>query len=65
MATIRRLTEESGLGCLLVEQHVDVVLDFASTVIVLENGRIAFAGPVETLRAQPEILARTLGLKKV
>ncbi len=64
MDTIRRLTDDTGMGCLLVEQHVDVVLDFATKVVILENGRVAFAGAVETLRARPEILNRTLGLSQ-
>ncbi len=64
MATIRRLTDDTGMGCLLVEQHVDVVLEFATKAIILENGRVAFAGPVEILRADPDILGRTLGLNK-
>ncbi len=64
MAAILRLAGDTGIGCILVEQHVDVVLDFAQDVIVLERGRAAFAGPVADLRAAPAILDSAIGLAK-
>lgn len=62
MAAIGRLAEETGIGCVLVEQHVDLVLDFADDALVLERGRIAYAGSCENLRAQPAVLERAIGL---
>lgn len=62
MGAIRRLADETGIGCILVEQHVDVVLDFAEDVLVLERGRPAFLGSVASLRAQPRILEQAIGL---
>jgi branched-chain amino acid transport system ATP-binding protein len=62
---IQRLGREFGVGCLLVEQHVDVVLEFAHSIVVLERGRMAFSGPVEEVRANPEILERGIGLQKI
>ena len=63
--TIRAMTNELGIGCILVEQYVDVVLNFASHVLVLEAGTVAFKGSVEDLRRQPEILERAIGLSKL
>lgn len=65
MASIRNLISEQSLGCILVEQHVSVVLDFATSVLVLERGRPAFYGSVGDLKARPEILESCIGLKKV
>ena len=65
MAAIQTLVEQTGVGCLLVEQHVDVVLDFADRVIVLERGLTVFDGPSEQLRADAAVLDRAIGLKKV
>jgi branched-chain amino acid transport system ATP-binding protein len=65
MDTIRRLADETGVGCLLVEQHVDVVLDFATRVIILERGIAVFVGTTEELRASPQVLDRAIGLDKV
>jgi branched-chain amino acid transport system ATP-binding protein len=64
MDVINRLAAETGVGCILVEQHVDVVMDFADRILILERGRPAFYGPTEALRSQPDILDRTVGLSK-
>ena len=65
MAAIRRMTDDTGLGVLLVEQHVDEVLDFARDVIVLEQGRSVFQGSSAELREDAHILNQAIGLKKV
>ena len=65
MDAIERLVLETGVGCLLVEQHVDVVLDFADHVVVLERGMTVFNGPTAQLRAEPALLDRAIGLSKV
>jgi branched-chain amino acid transport system ATP-binding protein len=65
MDTIRRLADETGVGCLLVEQHVDVVLEFATRIIILERGVAVFVGTTEELKAKPEVLDRAIGLDKV
>lgn len=65
MNTIRRMSEETGIGCLLVEQQVDVVLDFATSVIILEHGIPVYSGTSHDLRQSPEILNRTIGLEKI
>lgn len=65
MAAIEEMVRTTGVGCLLVEQHVDVVLDFAEHVVVLERGTAVFTGSTEDLRAHPEILNRAIGLEKV
>ena len=65
MDSIRTMTEELGIGCLLVEQHVDAVLGFAKEFLILENGRPAFLGDAEAIRADPDLLNRTIGLEKI
>jgi branched-chain amino acid transport system ATP-binding protein len=47
-----------------VEQHVDVVLDFSTNVIVLERGVAAYAGSAAALREDEELLNRTIGIQK-
>ena len=39
---LQRLMAESQLSILLVEQHVDIALDFSPCVIVLDRGRIVY-----------------------
>ena len=65
MSAIGAMTDEIGLGCLLVEQHVDAVLGFANDVLVLEQGRLVFSGTSGELRNNPEVLNQAIGLKKV
>ena len=64
MDAIRRLVAEQNLGCLLVEQHVDAVLEFCTNVLLLERGAAKFFGSVPELRARPELLESAIGLKK-
>lgn len=44
MDAIRNMIEATGLSCILVEQHVDVVLNFADKILILERGKPAFLG---------------------
>jgi branched-chain amino acid transport system ATP-binding protein len=64
MEAVVRLVRETGIGCLLVEQHVDVVLDFADRVIVLERGLPVFNGTTEEIRADSRVLNHAIGLDK-
>ncbi len=64
MDAIQNLIVTTSLSCILVEQHVDVVMDFADQILILERGRMAFLGTSAQLRADPTILDRTVGLNK-
>lgn len=64
MTDIEHLVEASGMGCILVEQHVDVVLRFATRVLILERGKVAFYGTPAELEQQPKLLEETIGLQK-
>lgn len=50
----------SGVSVLLVEQSLEVVLDLAQTVLVMNKGEIVFRGTPEELRALPEVIERYL-----
>lgn len=45
-----------GVGVLLIEQFTSVALAVSQNAYVLERGRVAFGGPAQTLREQPDIL---------
>jgi branched-chain amino acid transport system ATP-binding protein len=64
MDAIGRMVDQLGIGCILVEQHVDVVMSFSTNVIVLERGVAAYSGSVATLREDTALLNRTIGLDK-
>jgi branched-chain amino acid transport system ATP-binding protein len=60
--TIRRLAD-NGVGFVLVEQHTELALSLARRAMILERGRIVFAGASQELRDDPAILARFVGLR--
>jgi branched-chain amino acid transport system ATP-binding protein len=64
MHAIVRMSDQLGVGCVLVEQHVDVVLEFSTNVIVLERGIAAYSGSATALRAEEDLLNRTIGIQK-
>lgn len=42
VAAIKRITRETGIAVLLVEQHARIALSIASRVIVLDRGRVVY-----------------------
>ena len=62
-AAIRRMTSESGDAFILVEQHADVALSLTQSALVLERGRIVYAGPSAKLLADHAALDRLVGLR--
>jgi branched-chain amino acid transport system ATP-binding protein len=66
MSAIHSLVINRGIGCVLVEQHVGLVMNFCSQILVLERGRPAFYGTSETLRTtHGHVLEQSIGLGKV
>ncbi len=66
MDAITRMAAELGVGCVLVEQYVDVVLGFCEYVVVLESGQVVYAGRTDTLRqAHAHVLENAIGLRKI
>jgi branched-chain amino acid transport system ATP-binding protein len=62
LPTLRQFAEETGGGVLIVEQHVQRVLDVANRGYVLSHGELVMEGPAETLRADRHlIMASYLG----
>ena len=56
-----RLRDESGLAILLVEQHIRFALRISPRTLVLDRGRIVFAGP-STALADAAVLHAHMGL---
>jgi len=52
----------AGQTIVLVEQNIAATLALAERVYMLNNGHVVHEGPVQELRAQPEILQRHLGV---
>lgn len=60
---IRELVGQSGFSIILVEQHARMALAMTSQTVVLERGRIVYAGSSAALSADTPTLERLLGIK--
>ena len=59
--TIARLKSE-GQSIVLVEQNVKLAFDLADEVAILNTGRVAFAGAVDTVRDNESLITQHLGV---
>lgn len=62
METFETLAADGRHTLLLVEQHTELALAFADRVIILDAGAIVHDGPAQTLRDDPAILERHVGV---
>ncbi len=56
--------KQRGVGVLLVEQKVDLVLKVADRVAIVENGRVVRQATPAELAADPETLLRHVGVRR-
>ena len=56
LPTLRQFAEETGGGVLIVEQHVQRILDVADRGYVLSHGELVMEGPAEALRADRHLM---------
>ena len=59
--TIARLKQQ-GQSLLLVEQNVRLALDLADDVVLVNTGRVVFAGTIDQLRADEALITQHLGV---
>ena len=64
LRAIRRITREEGLSAIIVEQHPQAILAISDTAAVLDRGTVVHAGTAASLREQPELLDRLLGVAR-
>jgi branched-chain amino acid transport system ATP-binding protein len=62
MISLTRRAADGGMTVLLVEQQIGRALDFSDQTIVLERGRIVWAGASADLRRDGEAIERYLGI---
>ncbi|MEM7507382.1 MAG: ABC transporter ATP-binding protein [Pseudomonadota bacterium] len=62
---IRRVVtrmRDQGVAVVMVEQRIDAVLSIADRVVFLENGKVAATTDAASLRANPDMVHRYIGL---
>jgi branched-chain amino acid transport system ATP-binding protein len=57
LKALKRLIAEDSLTVILVEQHAKLALGVTASAIVLNRGRVSYAGPSAELAADPQRLA--------
>jgi branched-chain amino acid transport system ATP-binding protein len=61
VAVIRALTGESGRSVLMVEHHMDVILELADRIAVMHHGALLACDTPETVMANPVVQEAYLG----
>jgi ABC-type branched-subunit amino acid transport system ATPase component/branched-subunit amino acid ABC-type transport system permease component len=59
--TLLEITEQSGIGILLVEHDMSLVMDICDYIYVMDFGRLIFEGVPEAVRRSPIVQAAYLG----
>jgi branched-chain amino acid transport system ATP-binding protein len=62
-AVLVRLSAEGSLSIVLVEQNSRVALAFSARTVVMDKGRIVYDGASAALAADPERLAKLIGVE--
>ena len=62
-AVLARLAAEGALSIVLVEQNSRVALAFSARTVVMDKGRVVYDGPSAALAADPERLAKLIGVE--
>jgi branched-chain amino acid transport system ATP-binding protein len=61
---VKKLSQESGLALVLVEQNSRLALDIAPRAVVMDRGQIVYDGDSATLRDDPDKLDQFIGVVK-
>ena len=59
---VKRLTSETDLALILVEQNTRLALDIAPRVVVMDRGQIVYDDASQTLRDDPAKLEQLIGV---
>jgi branched-chain amino acid transport system ATP-binding protein len=62
IAAMKRIRAESGIGILLVEQHVDIALEFTNRILVLDRGAVVLDGADGTHSIDRRTIERAVGV---
>jgi branched-chain amino acid transport system ATP-binding protein len=58
LPVIRKVADDTGAACVLVEQHVMLALEIADTAMVLTHGDVALQGDAKALTADESLIER-------
>jgi len=61
---VKRLAEMDRLTLIVVEQNTRLALSIAPRTVIMDRGRVIYDGASETLKDDPEMLERMIGVSK-
>jgi branched-chain amino acid transport system ATP-binding protein len=64
LKAIRRITREEGLSAIIVEQHPQAILAISDVAAVLDRGTVVHSGSAQSLKENPALLDRLLGVAR-
>ncbi|NVO25654.1 ABC transporter ATP-binding protein [Donghicola mangrovi] len=62
MAVFEELAKDGSRAVVLVEQHAEAALNFATRAVLMANGSIVHEGPSEALKRDADLLHRHIGV---
>jgi branched-chain amino acid transport system ATP-binding protein len=64
LSKVIRRVRESGVTVVMIEHDVDLVMQLADTVCVLDHGRVVCVGPPQEVRDNPDVIRAYMGRKR-
>ncbi len=63
--TLVRVQKDFSVSILLIEHHINLVMDICSHIVVMERGRLLAEGPPREIRDDERVITAYLGRRKL